>query len=205
MVGCAARAMLNFKSLFHAVFLACLLGSVPLHAADATADASKSAVAPTDPRGSLASYKIGPNDKVRIDVYGEPDLTVDVNVEANGTINYPLLGRIRVTDMTAKDLEQVIYKGLSDGYLVKPDVRVSLASFRPIYVIGQVRRAGAYPYIEGINVEKALALAGGMTELASTQKIYILRENSQTYKREKVQLNTSVMPGDTIVIEEGWF
>ena len=169
-----------------------------------------SAVTPVAPPAtiqprSLASYKIGSGDRLRIDVFGEPDLSIDTAVESNGSINYPLLGRLRVVGLTAKELEQVIIKGLKGDFLIKPDVRISLVTYRPIYVIGQVRRAGSYPYVEGINVEKALALAGGMTDLASVRQIFILREDNQTYLREKAGLETVVLPGDTVIIEEGWF
>lgn len=143
---------------------------------------------------------------MRIDVFNEADLSFETAADANGTINYPLLGRLRVQGLTAKDLEQVITEGLAKGqFLVKPDVRVTIVTLRPIYVIGQVKRAGSYPYVEGINVEKALALAGGMTDLASTRAIYILREDNQTFSREKADLSTQVFPGDTVIIEQGWF
>ncbi len=168
--------------------------------------ASSSASTSVQPQRTLAAYKIGSGDRVRIDVFNEPDLSFETAADANGTINYPLLGRLRVQGLTAKDLEQVITEGLSKGqFLVKPDVRVSIVTLRPIYVIGQVKRAGSYPYVEGINVEKALALAGGMTELASTRQIYILREDNQTFSREKADLSTQVFPGDTVIIEQGWF
>ncbi len=165
-----------------------------------------SASAPASFKRTLSTYKIGSGDRIRIDVFGEPDLSFETAVEANGTITYPLLGRLRVITLSAKDLENVITQGLTQGqFLVKPDVRVTLVTFRPIYVIGQVKRAGSYPYVEGINVEKALALAGGMTDLASTRQIYILREDNQVFLREKGDLSTPVLPGDTVIIEQGWF
>lgn len=165
-----------------------------------------SAPAAVPPQRTLAAYKIGSGDRIRIDVFNEADLSFETAADANGTINYPLLGRLRVQGLTAKDLEQIITEGLSKGqYLVKPDVRVTIVTLRPIYVIGQVKRAGSYPYVEGINVEKALALAGGMTDLASTRQIYILREDNQTFSREKADLSTQVFPGDTVIIEQGWF
>lgn len=150
------------------------------------------------------SYRLGPGDKIRIDVFGEPDLSMDALIEASGTVNYPLLGRLTAMGLTLKGLEVLIAKRLSEGYLVNPSVRVLMLQFRPFYVTGQVHRVGAYPYIEGLTVEKALALAGGMTQIASTRRIYILREG-RAARREQASLQSSVYPGDTIVVDESLF
>jgi len=178
----------------------------PTSRATQSSTTDSSALTVPSTQRSLAAYKIGSGDRLRIDVFGEPDLSFETTADANGTITYPLLGRLRVLGLTGKDLEQVLTEGLTQGqFLVKPEVRVNIVNFRPIYVIGQVKRAGSYPYVEGINVEKALALAGGMTDLASTRQIYILRENNQTFLREKADLSSQVFPGDTVIIEQGWF
>ena len=150
------------------------------------------------------SYRLAAGDKIRVEVFGEPELSVEALIEAAGTINYPLLGRIVVQGYTLKDVEQLLARRLSDGYLVNPSVRVFTVQFRPFYVTGQVRRVGAYPYVEGLTVEKALALAGGMTEIASTRKIFILREGIKSL-RERATLESTVLPGDTIVVDESLF
>lgn len=151
------------------------------------------------------SYRLGTGDHVRIDVYGEPDLSVEAEVQDNGVINYPLLGRVQAKGLTANQLEQSLKTRLAQGYLVNPNVRVGVSQFRPFFVYGQVQHAGQYAYIEGLNVEKAIALAGGMTAVASTRKIFILRESSSPGVREKAALQTLVYPGDTILIEESLF
>lgn len=173
-------------------------GLVPAHDDAPTA----SSAAPTLDRNS---YRLGAGDRIRVDVYGEPDLSAEETITAAGTINYPLLGRISTVGLTLKELEGVIAKRLREGYLKQPSVRATILLFRPLYVIGQVHRPGSYPYNEGLTVEKAIALAGGMTQIASTRKIYVLRESSANNQREKVQLGTPVFPGDTIVIEESLF
>lgn len=159
------------------------------------------------PNESIASlYRLEVGDRVRIDVFGEPDLSVETTIPATGSITYPLLGQVPAVGLTPKQLEASIASELRNGYLVKPDVRVSIAQFRPIYVLGQVRRAGSFPYSDGLTVEKALALAGGLTELASTRRIFIVREkNAGNRDREKAGLDTLVLPGDTIYVEQGLF
>jgi polysaccharide export outer membrane protein len=182
-------------------FLACSLASCqsappPRHAAPAAA----AATAP-----DLSAYRLGIGDKVRIDVFNEPDLSLNAEVDPTGQVGYPLLGSVPALKKTAAELEATIAKGLAGGYLVNPDVRVTVVQYRSFYVIGQVNRAGAYPYSIGLTVEKALALAGGLTRIASTRGIYLLREDAPTDKRQRVSLDALILPGDTLLVEESLF
>jgi protein involved in polysaccharide export with SLBB domain len=153
----------------------------------------------------LSDYRLGTGDRVRIDVFGEPDLTIDAVVDGTGHISYPLLGAVPAQKKTASELRSTITSGLAAGYLKDPDVRVTVVQYRPFYTIGQVKRPGAYPYVLGLTVEKAIAIAGGLTNLASTRQIYLLREASNQARRIKVGLDAAVLPGDTLLIEEGLF
>lgn len=154
----------------------------------------------------LSEYRLGINDRIRIDVFGEPDLSLDAMVDPNGRIEYPLLGQLAVADRTARQVQEAIVAGLANGYLVKPDVRVAVTQYRPFFVTGEVRKAGAYPFVSGLTIEKALALAGGMTPLASTRRIYLLRENTLGARaRIRVGLGAPVLPGDTVIVEQGLF
>ena len=159
----------------------------------------------TDPALGRESYKLGTGDRIRIEVFGEPDLSTEETLEALGTINYPLLGRIQAAGLTLKDLEQSIAGRLRQGYLVNPSIRATIVQFRPIYVVGQVHHAGSFPYSEGLTVEKAVALAGGLTPIASSRKIYVLHEGAAEQGRQHASLETPVYPGDTIVVEESLF
>jgi polysaccharide export outer membrane protein len=157
------------------------------------------------PAPDLSAYRLGIGDRVRIDVFGEADLSLDTTIDPVGRISYPLLGSVVALQKTAKELQDAIATGLAAGYLVNPDVRVTVVQYRAFYVTGQVQRAGAYPYIIGLTVEKALALAGGMTNLASARRIYLLREGSSTGERNRVGLDALVLPGDTLIVEESLF
>ncbi len=153
----------------------------------------------------LSAYRLGIGDRVRIDVYGEPDLSLDAVVDPTGRIGYPLLGSIPALQKTAREIQDSLVSLLSNGYLINPDVRVTVVQYRPFYIIGQVRKAGAYPYVTGLTVEKALALAGGLTNIASTRKIYLLREDTPTQERIRARLDSLVLPGDTLLVEESLF
>jgi protein involved in polysaccharide export with SLBB domain len=106
---------------------------------------------------------------------------------------------------TALELQRAIQQGLSAGYLKDPDVRVTVVQYRPFYAIGQVHKPGPYPYVIGLTVEKALAIAGGLTPVASTRQMYLLREGSAQATKVKVGLDALVLPGDTLLVEEGLF
>jgi polysaccharide export outer membrane protein len=157
------------------------------------------------PALDLSAYRLGVGDRVRVAVFGEPDLSVDGDVDATGYLSYPLLGRVPALRKTADELAKDIARGLSNGYLVNPDVRVAVVQYRPIYVTGQVSRPGAYPYSVGLTVEKAVALAGGLTRIASERGIYRLHEDAPTAERQRVKLDDPVLPGDTLVVEESLF
>lgn len=164
-------------------------------------------VVPESPAGSRTldrdSYRLGVGDRIKIEVFGEPDLSIEAPVESGGTINYPLLGRVPAIGVTVTELEGRVAGQLAQGYLVNPRVRIFVAQYRPIYIVGQVKSAGSYPYVLGLTVEKAVALAGGLTPIASERKIHILREAAGG--RERAKLETPVLPGDTIIVEESLF
>lgn len=191
------------------VLLVSILGGCAAQELESPAPAPPPAKAPPAPAApavpDLSKYKLGVGDKIRIEVYGEPDLSLDAQVDPGGRVNYPLLGSLVALHKTAKEFQDELAATLSKGYLVKPDVRVSVIGYRAFYAIGQVRRPGAYGYSAGLTVEKALALAGGMTALASQRKIFILREGQPVEKRTRATLDTLVFPGDTLMVEEGLF
>jgi protein involved in polysaccharide export with SLBB domain len=150
-------------------------------------------------------YRLASGDTVHIEVLGEAELTVTPLIDPLGNISYPFLGQVPAAGLTLRQLEQKILVGLRSGYLRNPDVRASIAQYRPIYVSGQVRATGAYPYSIGLTVEKAITLAGGTTQFASTSRIYLQRAGATQDQREKVDTGTAVFPGDTIVVEERLF
>lgn len=150
-------------------------------------------------------FRLGTGDRMKIDVFREPDLSLETTLESSGTINYPLLGRIQVVGLTPHEIEQSLTERLSQGYLLNPSIRVSIIQFRPIYITGQVNRVGAFPFTEALTVGKAIALAGGITNIGSERKIYVIRELHSPNEREKASLDTPLFPGDTVVVEESLF
>jgi len=154
---------------------------------------------------SSKSYRIGPGDKLTITVFGEEDMSLkEVRVETSGTISFPLLGELPVNKLTITELENELIKRLKNGYLNKPEVTVSMLEYRLFYVNGQVKNPGGYNFVDGLTVQKAVALAGGFTERASKSKINLERE-TDSGKTVNVGLNVPVNPGDIITVEESFF
>lgn len=155
--------------------------------------------------GTRLDYVLGVGDLIKIQVHGESDLDLQTRLSEKGTVTFPFLGEFRVLGYTISQLQDAIANGLRGDYLIDPDVQVLVIEYRPFYVNGQVKRPGGYPFVPGLNVRKAAALAGGMTERASTRKIYILREGASEDARAQVGLDAPIYPGDTLIIEEGLF
>ncbi len=153
---------------------------------------------------ALQGYRLSAGDKVRIAVFGEDDLTVTSRVSARGTISFPLLGELKVADLTPGDLEELVASRLRGPYLVDPRVSVSIEEYRQFFVMGQVNRPGSYAYLPGLTVRKAVSIAGGYTERASRNKIFVVSEGNSRQER-KVGQDDPLGPGDTIIVKESFF
>ena len=179
-----------FKSLI-AVFLFIVCGALVAQA--------------NDEINGLSDYSLGAGDLIGIQVFGEEELSVEVRLSDAGTISYPFLGELRVRDLTTGELSRLIHQELEDGYLVSPSVSVTVMEYRQFFIHGQVEKPGGYPYQPGLTLQKAVALAEGFTERASSSKFFVSREGSSESKEEKASLQTLIYPGDVITIKESFF
>lgn len=148
------------------------------------------------------SYRLGPNDTLKVQVYGEDDLTAETKIDGDGNINFPLLGLLHVAGKTLPELQDLLTKRLAGGYVVSPRVTVSVFKHRNFYVTGEVKTPGGYAYEEGLTVQKALAMAGGLSEKAERGDVNILRSNGSD-ETLIGKLDTVVRPDDIIVVAEG--
>lgn len=157
------------------------------------------------PEIDSSTYRLYTGDRLNIQVYREPDLSREVEVDDKGIIIYPLLGRIKVADLTAREVEKLLTDRLKGDYLINPEVTVTILKYREFYVTGEVKRPGGYAYSPGMTVEKAVILAGGFTAYASRSRIYVVREGDARASPQRVELDTPIYPGDTLRIEESFF
>jgi len=150
-------------------------------------------------------YSIDSGDTVRVTVFGEPDLSGEFSVDAQGRLNLALIGPISVRNLTTDQARAVIHDAYLDGYLRHPDVAVEIIAFRPFFILGEVNQPGSYDYVPGMNVLNAIAVGGGITYRGDEDDIEILRGNDNNRISIPATLATIVMPGDIIRISERYF
>ena len=115
--------------------------------------------ASAEPAGG--DYRLATGDQIAVTVFGHPNLSGNVVIDAQGDISLPLLNALKVEDLTLAQTRNLIRKRLEDGMLRQASVSIRIVELRPIYVLGDVAKPGAYPFRFGITVENAIALAGG--------------------------------------------
>jgi polysaccharide export outer membrane protein len=174
--------------------------------------------APTSPE-----YVVGPQDVLNITVFGEADLSKRYTVDADGTIDFPFVGRVRAAGQTLRQVQESLVKRLGGGFLVNPQIAIEVAEFRSqsIFITGEVRSPGAYPIKGNMTIVEALALAGP-TQAASNEIVVVRSkavaeragpllpgdsESAETTKVNirdlqsgKLSLNILLQPGDTVFV-----
>ncbi len=156
-------------------------------------------------------YLLGPGDLVRIRVYDEPDLSLDeIRIGMAGSLSFPLLGDVPVVGQTPERLEAYLVDRLKGPYLVNPSVTVSILEYRPFYINGEVRKPGSYSFYPGMTIDRAISVAGGFTDRASREKIFVEHDLSDSRDpdgtpEERATLSDQVLPGDVITVRQGFF
>lgn len=152
---------------------------------------------------AAADYKLGAGDRIKVTVFGHEDLSGELVVSAAGGISVPLIGQVTVGGRTSGDVEKAIVGRLKPDYLKNPQVSVEVLNYRPFYIIGEVKNPGSYPYVSGMRVVNAIALAGGYTYRARSSRLQITRAESGQVG--PAGHDTTVLPGDVIEVPERFF
>ena len=147
-------------------------------------------------------YLLDTGDKLRVFVYGQPNLSRLYAVDHGGAISMPLIGRVPARGTTTYQLESRIKGRLGAKYVKDPEVTVDVAQNRPFFILGEVRTAGQYPYVSGMTVKAAVAIAGGYSERANQRKIQITRRINGLVEKLDVPDDYVVRPGDTLLVYE---
>lgn len=159
---------------------------------------------PSKTEAGAEDYRLGAEDKLKVTVFGEPDLSGEFLVDSSGVLAAPFIGQITVKGLTLREFEKAYAGKLREAQILRdPRVSAEVVSFRPIYVLGEVKKPGQYAYVSGMTVQKAVALAEGYTYRASESTVEITR----TGKKFKIDVTpmTKVFPGDEIRIPERFF
>ncbi len=108
-----------------------------------------------------AAYRLAPGDKVSLAVFGQPEMAGDFVIGGDGNVLLPIVGEITVADLTLPELQKRVTDRLADGYFHQPVVSARISEVRPLYILGDVKTPGSYPYRFGATVQSAIAQAGG--------------------------------------------
>ena len=155
--------------------------------------------------GQEFEYRLGTGDQIRVTVFGHEDLSGEFEVSSNGEIALPLIGKVVALEHTLREVESAIVGKLKPDYLKNPQVSVEVLNYRPFYIIGEVKNPGSYPYVGGMRIVNAVAIAGGFTYRARESKLLITRAKNPKGKSEPANQTTLVLPGDVIEIPERFF
>jgi polysaccharide export outer membrane protein len=158
------------------------------------------------------AYHIGPGDVIEISVWKDPELSRNLVVPPDGTISFPLIGSINVTQLTVPELRKIVAQKLSD-FIPDATVTVILIEINSLkaYVIGKVNKPGEFFIDQTTNVMQILAMAGGLTPFASNGNIKILRRKDNRItnipfdygdveKGKNLQQNIILQRGDVVVV-----
>jgi polysaccharide export outer membrane protein len=141
-----------------------------------------------------------PGEKLHIIVDDEPSLTGDFVIDPSGYLSLPVVGTMKVAGMTPAQLRDGLVSAFRKAHIKNPGVTVEVAEFRPFYILGEVDKPGTYPYIGGLNVMSAIAIAGGQTYRANQSKVLIQHVGEATMHSYDLDWPIPIMPGDIIQI-----
>jgi len=171
---------------------------------------------PTPPLNPIPDTTLGPGDIFTVTVFGEKDLTGKFCVSAHGTIDYPLVGRVKVAGKTPPQIAEELQRRLARGYIRNPHVSVFVEAYnsKKISVFGEVKKPGTFNYVNNMSIIEAITLAGGFTPMASKNNITVTRREGRTSRRFTIPVadigegraaNYLLRPGDVVFIPERVF
>ena len=163
-----------------------------------------------------ASGTIGSRDSIEIRVFREDDLMTRGQLSSSGTISMPLIGDVRLAGLSTDSAARVIEGKLRDGYLVRPEVTVSIISRvrKTVTVLGKVQSPGVFRLDPNrqLTLVEAIGMAGGLQRIANSKKVTLTRRGASEPMvvnfKDIVSGKGKDIPltdGDTIFIPEGLF
>lgn len=151
-------------------------------------------------------YMLGPGDRIRVNVFGEQELSGEFLVSNSGTVALPLVGAVPAGGLTLAAFTSSVEQKLVATDMVKtPRVSTDIVAYRPFFILGEVQEPGQYPYAIGMTVTKAVATAGGFTYRADTGTVYVTREGENREAPVRVTAASWIGPGDTLRVGERTF
>jgi polysaccharide export outer membrane protein len=181
-------------------------GTTAVAAAEPAAPPAAAALPPAA-ASAAPGYRLGPDDEVKVFIYGQPDLSVTTRVKSDGSIRLAMLGAVDVRGKTTAELADSIAAGYaSGGYLERPSVNVEVSQFvsRSVTVLGNVPQAGNYPLDRPYSVAAMLAKAGGATVTGANAVILTPADGSGPIRISLADMNSGagrpLAPGDILFV-----
>ena len=173
-------------------------------------------------------YKVREGDRVRISILGEPEAKVEVDIDTDGSARLAYLGEVKISGLSTKRIEQMITQEYQRQLIYKnPIVNVAVIKYskRVVFLSGSVNNKGPYefpPEVEAMNIVEVIARAGGFTDIARKNKVFVTRTfydkdnniiDTKTYEVNVEALSTGslilsssklfwIYPGDRIEVPE---
>lgn len=151
------------------------------------------------------TYVLAGGDVIDVRVYDEDELSLVLSVPAQGTVAYAFVGDFELAGKTVSAVREELYQRLLGDYLLEPRVSVTVVAYRDVFIYGEVAKPGSYSWQPGLTVRKALTLAGGLRERASTSKWYLVPEGGSESDRRRVTEDDPVNPGDSLTVDQSFF
>jgi polysaccharide export outer membrane protein len=128
----------------------------------------------------VSNYAIGAQDVLTISVFGEPSLSGKYAVELDGSLSFPLIGRVKAAGLSLREFESDVRTRLAAGYFRNPQVSVAIEQYRSqrVFVVGAVKQPGTYPLTGDMSLIEVLAKAGSTTDAAGDD-VMLIRGHGQ--------------------------
>lgn len=150
-------------------------------------------------------YRLGSGDVLRVKVYGDENISDLYAIGADGAIDLPLIGKVNAVGRTVDEIGKEAGDRYADGYLRAPHVTVEVSKYRPIYVLGEVGKAGLYDFVPGMTAQSAIATASGFSPRANKRVLFIKGEDGAAEQVYEATPDLQIRPGDTIRVGERYF
>lgn len=148
-------------------------------------------------------YIVGPNDVLAILVFDQPQLSGKYTVQTDGTLTFPLIGRVKVGGQGIQEIENSVRERLADGFLKNPQVGVTVEQYRSqqVIIIGEVRNPQTLEFTGTLTLMTALAKAGSLTDRAAPEALVVRPSAGGAPLRDAAAIERARQTRDTQVIQ----
>jgi protein involved in polysaccharide export with SLBB domain len=159
----------------------------------------------TLPSVDVVEYRLSPGDKLKLEVFREDSLSGEYVINDQGVVGLPMVGDVKAAGKTLEQLRAELTATLGQDYVRNARINLDVVSYRPIYILGEVQKPGEYAYTGQMSVYALVAKAGGFTYRANENVVYIRHVSEAAETAYKLTSGASVLPGDTVRIDQRYF